>query len=490
VWALSLAGSPAWSQLAPAGSSPSARYAHTAIYDPVRDRMVVFGGYDGDRRNDVWALSLAGSPAWSELTPAESPLAARYWHTAIYDPVRDRMVMFAGYDGTQRNDVWALSLAGSPAWSDLTPAAASSARFYHTAIYDPVGDRMVVFAGYDGSFRNDAWALAWGAPVTEVGMAFDMTPNTLNLKSHGLWVTGRLEPRSPFTASDIDIASIRLNGVVPVDPAAPTEIGDHDGNGVADLRVKFARAALDLTVSEGDNVPVTVSGTVGGSPFSGTDYIRVRHAVVSAPHAGDLVTAGSVTEVRWRAASADTTQLAASPDSLGADTTLSVALLYSLDHGSSWNLITQGRPNSGSYDWTVPNVQSDQAKVAVVLVSSADSTGDVVVGTLGVSEAFSIESVVGVGNPGPTRLAMRGATPNPAVGGRLWVEFSLRDGSPARLELMDVAGRVLTSRQVGALGPGQHALDVSEGGAVRSGIYFLRLTQGGNEVRGRITVVR
>ena len=53
--------------------------AHTAIYDPVRDRMVVFGGYDGNgNRNDVWALSLSGSPAWSELTPAGSLPSARH----------------------------------------------------------------------------------------------------------------------------------------------------------------------------------------------------------------------------------------------------------------------------------------------------------------------------------------------------------------------------------------------------------------------------
>ena len=75
---------------------PSGRSEHTAIYDPVRDRMVVFGGYDGTLRNDVWALSLSGSPAWSALAPAGSPPSARYGHTAIYDPVRDRMVVFGG----------------------------------------------------------------------------------------------------------------------------------------------------------------------------------------------------------------------------------------------------------------------------------------------------------------------------------------------------------------------------------------------------------
>lgn len=88
------------------------------------------------------------------------------------------------------------------------------------------------------------------------------------------------------------------------------------------------------------------------------------------------------------------------------------------------------------------------------------------------------------------QLAMRGAIPNPTTGGRLWVEFALRDGSPAKLVLADVAGRVLSARQVGTLGAGTHALDLSGGRALAPGIYFLRLTQGGTDIRTRAAVIR
>jgi hypothetical protein len=484
VWALSLAGSPAWSELIPAGTQPPVRYDHTAIYDPVRDRMVMFGGNAepyGSYLNDTWALSLSGSPAWSELAPAGTLPSARIGPSAIYDPVRDRMVVFGGFSYPYHNDTWALSLGGGPAWNELAPAGTlPTARAVHAAIYDPVRDQMVVFGGSAGSYPylNDVWSLVWGTPIPDVAMAFDLTPNSLNLASHGLWATGYLESPSPFVASAIHIASIRLNGTVPVDPAAPTALGDHDADGVPDLMVKFNRAALELTLSDGDRVPVTVTGTVGGRPFSGTDYIHVRRAAMLAPVAGSHLTAGSLTSVLWQTPSGVTVE--------------SVALLCSFDGGSTWSLITEGQPNTGRYDWTVPNVQTDQAKVAVVLVESADSTGDVVDGVLGVSETFSIEATVGVGDRGPAKLALaiRGGTPSHAPDGRLWVEFSLRDGSPARLEMMDVAGRVLTSKQVGSLGPGAHALDLSEGGALPPGIYFLRLTQGGREVRARAAVIR
>jgi len=184
VWALSLSVTPAWNVLSPTGAPPIARGYHTAIYDPVRDRMVVFDGSDGSSyRNDVWALSLSGTPAWSVLSPMGTPPTGRESHTAIYDPVRDRMVVFDGSNGSILNDVWALSLAGTPAWSALSPTGTPpTARDSHTAIYDPVRDRMIVFGGYDGSFRNDVWRLNWSSFVAvdplvpPVSLRFEFAP--------------------------------------------------------------------------------------------------------------------------------------------------------------------------------------------------------------------------------------------------------------------------------------------------------------------------
>jgi hypothetical protein len=171
-WGLPLTDPSHWSQIYVVGETPSGRSGHTAIYDPVRDRMVIFGGWPGGSPdaglNDTWALSIGMTPApWSQLAPLGTPPSARFGHAAIYDPVRDRIVVFGGYDGSLRNDAWALSLSGTPAWSQLNPSGAPpSARSNHTAIYDPVGDRMVVFGGMDASGpRNDTWALSLGVSL-------------------------------------------------------------------------------------------------------------------------------------------------------------------------------------------------------------------------------------------------------------------------------------------------------------------------------------
>ena len=72
--------------------------------------MLVFGGNTGALQNDVWALSLAGTPEWTQLIPSGTLPIARAWHTAIYDSARDRMLVFGGSDywSSYRNDVWVL----------------------------------------------------------------------------------------------------------------------------------------------------------------------------------------------------------------------------------------------------------------------------------------------------------------------------------------------------------------------------------------------
>ena len=63
-------------------------------------------------------------------------------------------------------------------------------------------------------------------------------------------------------------------------------------------------------------------------------------------------------------------------------------------------------------------------------------------------------------------FALHGAQPNP-VAGPLLVGFSLASAEPARLEVYDLAGRQVLTREVGALGPGRHRIDVTAGPGCR-----------------------
>ena len=166
VWALSLAGTPAWSQLSPSGTAPSQRNEHSAIYDPINQRMIVFGGNNGSDLNDTWALSLSGSPAWTNLSPSGTPPPARNGHIAVYDAANQRMIVFGGGAGNPNpmNDVWALSLTGTPTWTQLAPTGtAPGPRWKSRGIYDAANHRLLIYGGLntiDQSIYSDLWALS------------------------------------------------------------------------------------------------------------------------------------------------------------------------------------------------------------------------------------------------------------------------------------------------------------------------------------------
>ncbi len=89
----------------------------------------------------------------------------------------------------------------------------------------------------------------------------------------------------------------------------------------------------------------------------------------------------------------------------------------------------------------------------------------------------------------PLAFALEPVRPNPVAARALVVRFVLSADSPARLELLDVGGRSVASRDVGALGAGAHALPLAEDVALAPGLYFVRLRQGTNVRTTRVSVV-
>jgi hypothetical protein len=173
-WALDLtSGSETWQMLSTSGTPPAPREAATAIIDPVNNRMIVFGGYDlsTNARNDVWELDLS-TLVWTQLFPSGASPVPRYAHTAIYDPVDHRMIVFGGIAPYSPgfNDVWELDLTdGAEAWLQLNPTGATPpARCRHFGVYNSVSNEMIVGFGYDYTggtiLYSDVWVLDLGSP--------------------------------------------------------------------------------------------------------------------------------------------------------------------------------------------------------------------------------------------------------------------------------------------------------------------------------------
>jgi hypothetical protein len=87
------------------------------------------------------------------------------------------------------------------------------------------------------------------------------------------------------------------------------------------------------------------------------------------------------------------------------------------------------------------------------------------------------------------RLELGGARPNPARGS-IHVWFTLANRESATLELIDIAGRRVTRREVGSLGAGPHLVNLAASTRLQSGIYFLRLIQGERVLTARVALVR
>jgi len=197
-WELDLSGDPAWNTVDVGNSGPPGSYGMASIFDARRDRMIIFGGSTSDGyygvHNDTWALNLrGGQPEWHQLNPAGPLPAARRTMTSIYDPIRDRMVVYGGWDSAGESnadflgDTWSLALDNNLAWTKLAPAGVPpTGRDAISAIYDPVNDQLAVFGGWTGTdMLNDAWTLRWAGSAQAAAMATNSSASPTN--AHVEW---------------------------------------------------------------------------------------------------------------------------------------------------------------------------------------------------------------------------------------------------------------------------------------------------------------
>ena len=214
-WMVKLGATPKWTRLVTSGTGPGNRTFASMIYDPLRNRLLLFGGADENQNpyNDVWALPLGGTLTWTQLTPTGGPPDPRSGAFAAYDRAADQMVVFGG-DGN--SDTWLLKLSSltwvqlengtsaphvasrqpttldlrrhrlvtasmqypanlpysldltspTPTWTAMTVTGSAPYGLWQTgAVYDSAGDRMIIPGGRSGCCEIDSvFSLTFGAP--------------------------------------------------------------------------------------------------------------------------------------------------------------------------------------------------------------------------------------------------------------------------------------------------------------------------------------
>jgi hypothetical protein len=110
-------------------------------------------------------------------------------------------------------------------------------------------------------------------------------------------VTARIEVPLPYTAQEIVVSSVRLQGTIPA-ILGQESIEDSDNDGIDELVVRFDRVLFQAALPQGEFVQVTVEGQVRDRTFIGTDTIRTLRPTVTHPHNVHLQP-GSQTTITW-----------------------------------------------------------------------------------------------------------------------------------------------------------------------------------------------
>lgn len=144
-----------WSSIGhDANSSPTAR--HSCGLAALPDYLFLFGGFDGNYRNDVHVLDLA-THKWQRLHCEGNVPSPRYRST--FNVCGEELVCIAGHDGTRHlNDAYALN-PDTCTWKRILPLTGNLPlpRDSHTVV--TYGDSLVMFGGSSGSAMNDVHEL-------------------------------------------------------------------------------------------------------------------------------------------------------------------------------------------------------------------------------------------------------------------------------------------------------------------------------------------
>ena len=129
-------------------ANPSARTQTRMVYDARTGNTVLFGGlaaYDSGTKQaydlgDTWEWN---GDHWIQIFPATVP-PARSIHVMVYNPVRERTLMFGGKTGkVNLNDMWSYARGQ---WTQLTPTHVPTVRTFAGAAYDIDRDRRSTYS--------------------------------------------------------------------------------------------------------------------------------------------------------------------------------------------------------------------------------------------------------------------------------------------------------------------------------------------------------
>lgn len=483
VWAMALSGTPTWTPLAPTGPAPVGRTNPCAAYDPVRDRMIVFGGNDstGTYLNETWALALAGGTEWHQLTPAGTPPPPMVAAAAVYDPLRDRMLVIGGYQATVGavNSVWALSLAGDGEWTLLSPVGATPPPMHEaSAVYDAQRDRVLVYGDISPSGQVDVLYLA-GTPTWSVATIVGDRPTAR--VGHGAAFDSAGDRMVVFGGADWQ-RFVYLNDAVALSVSADVSPLVTSADPVEGGTITLD--PMSICYANGSSVSLTATPALG--------YVFLGWTGDATGDVNPLtITMDVAKHVVASFASVPTATLVSRFDAKPSPE--GIELRWQLGAPERASALDLERAMAPEGPWHVVAAERRQELGATLVLDREVEPGleywyrlrlTLRDGATYVSESISTRS------EGIHESAISAVAPNPSPGFSQ-VHFAIARAGHARLTVVDVAGRSVAILLDSERQPGRYVVNWNANGAtrLRAGIYFVRLSASDRTVVRTVAIV-
>ena len=436
------------------GTGPLGRYWQASAYDPVRDQLLVFAGYGApdtsELFSDLWtSRSRGGTPAWTAHAPPGPKPPARVLANLVYEPPHDRFILLFG--STRRStfyDVWELRFKPEAVWRQMTPAGPVPFRSAAMAAFDPARDRILLFGGVNmNGVLDDTWALDLASDDGE----WTFVPAGTRPLARGLGILQMdvAHDRALLFGGESDLGF--LNDV------RELKLGDTPGwrelTPVGDMPSARSRA-----VGAYDAIHERLILSCGGYTRPSNDAWALEFHTGSAPLQLAVAAVDATPErvqVAWTASEAG----------------LSARLDRAVSDGPWQALGTLTADALGRIEYEDRDVSADallRYRLAVVWDGE-----ELLLGLASVTVPTRSMALRVADEPDQRREVPGGA----ALG---------RAGDAGRVR---IRGRRVWSREVGGLGQGEHEVTAADA-AWRSGVYFARLIQAGQTRGVRFALVR
>ncbi|MHA2032047.1 MAG: Kelch repeat-containing protein, partial [Candidatus Kariarchaeaceae archaeon] len=145
------------------------RYGHSIVYNPDKQKIIMFGGFNYDENSDLddmWEYDCT-TDTWRELYQSTKPPATSS-HGMVYDSINRKFVLFGGSGIYGWEDKTWVYDPSNNSWTEMLPQVSPSPRGSASMYFDPELGETVLYGGYSDlaegadetwtyNYENNTW---------------------------------------------------------------------------------------------------------------------------------------------------------------------------------------------------------------------------------------------------------------------------------------------------------------------------------------------